>query len=73
MEKKYGTVASLKTRDGYGFIKPDSERKYIDNIFFHISGLVHPQCIEELKIGDRVEYCEVETFKGKKAVDIVVI
>lgn len=68
MGTKTGIIVMLKKNKGYGFIKPEDSEI---NIFFHASGVLSPK-FEELKNSERVEYLDVETPKGKKAIDVVV-
>ena len=68
IETKTGIIVMLKKSKGYGFIRPEDG---VQNIFFHASGVLSPK-FEELKNGERVEYLEAETPKGKKAIDVVV-
>ena len=47
-----GTIKSLRTDRGFGFIAPDSGNQ---DIFFHSSAVEHPT-FDELREGQRVEY-----------------
>jgi CspA family cold shock protein len=47
-----GTIKSLRTDRGFGFIAPDSGGQ---DIFFHSSAVEHPT-FDELREGQRVEY-----------------
>ena len=47
-----GTIKSLRTDRGFGFIAPDNGNQ---DIFFHSSAVEHPT-FDELREGQRVEY-----------------
>ena len=70
METKTGTIVTLKKENGYGFIQSDDVKE--DNVFFHANHVLSPK-FEELVINERVEYLEIESRKGKQAVDIAVM
>ena len=72
MESKHGTIVTMKKEKGYGFIKSDEDEHSKDNLFFHATDVLSP-VFKELKIGDRVEYLEKETEKGKSAYGVAVI
>ena len=72
METKYGTIEVIKKNKGYGFIKPDDAQSREDNIFFHANDVLSSS-YAELKNGERVEYLEKETSKGKAAYDVAVM
>lgn len=63
---KTGVIKSLHNK-GYGFITNSDTGK---DIFFHLSGCVDP-AFEDLTVGTKVEYTEVEGIKGIKAIEIV--
>ena len=70
-EKQTGTVIWFKSKQGYGFIKPDSQ---IDNedIFVHWSA-VQMEGYKQLKTGQKVEYVLKDTPKGVVAVEVKAI
>ena len=70
METKTGSIITMKKENGYGFIKPDTEKE--KNIFFHASGVLNPR-FDELKVNERVEYLEEVGRIGMRAIDIAVI
>ena len=70
METKTGTIVTLKKENGYGFIQSDDVKE--DNVFFHANHVLSPK-FEELVVNERVEYLEIESRKGKQAVDVVVM
>lgn len=63
-----GTIINL-TDKGYGFIKPKNGG---DNIFFHARDLFNVK-INELVVGDPVDFNIVETPKGLAAVNVTLI
>lgn len=72
METKYGTIVTMKKEKGYGFIKPDDGKYSKDNLFFHARDVLSPE-YQGLNLGDRVEYIEKETNKGKIAYGVVAV
>ena len=68
MESKKGIIVVIQAMRGFGFIRGEDEEK----IFFHASGVINPE-FEELKEGNRVEYLEEVTSKGKKAIGVEII
>ncbi|NLZ80395.1 MAG: cold shock domain-containing protein [Clostridiales bacterium] len=68
MKTKKGIIVTIQALRGFGFIRGEDEQK----IFFHASGVINPE-FEELKEGNRVEYLEEDSKKGKRAIGIVVI
>ena len=61
-----GTIKKLITDKGFGFIKGDN-----GDVFFHASSLQNAT-MEELTIGQGVEYDEGESPKGPRAENIQV-
>ncbi len=52
--KNFGTIKSLFTDKGFGFIIPDDKRQ--NDIFFHITRYNGETPFEELEIGTRLSY-----------------
>ena len=63
-----GIIKSLIRKRGFGFIRTKGEKE----VFFHRTDLENAK-FEELKEGDVVKFNIVESYKGAKAVHIVVI
>jgi CspA family cold shock protein len=61
-----GTIAGLKTENGFGFIKVEGMEK---DLFFHANELVNCR-IEDLRAGDKVEFEVADSPKGKNAVKV---
>ncbi len=72
METNQGTIVTMKKEKGYGFIKPDGAESNKDHLFFHASDVLSPE-YQTLQIGERVEYLEKVSKKGKSAYDLVII
>lgn len=62
-----GTIANLNDK-GFGFIKVEGAQK---DLFFHATALMNGTSFNELKVGDKVNYEDVEdTQKGKSAIGV---
>ena len=68
METKYGTIVSIISKKGYGFIRREDGK----DLFFHISGVLGTE-FKNLKVGDKVEFLEAEGPKGLYAFDVAVM
>ena len=55
------------TAKGFGFLKTEVEGA--KDLFFHATALQDVK-FDELKVGDKVEYEEMDSEKGLKAVDV---
>jgi CspA family cold shock protein len=60
-----GTIRTLRTDKGFGFIKDDKGNEY----FFHRSA-VYGEGLEDLREGDSVEFQVGEGPKGPRAEDV---
>ena len=72
IETKTGTIAYLNQAKGYGFISPEGNQDRKGNIFFHCDNLINAG-FKQLKHEDEVEYTEVDSQKGKRAIDIMIM
>ncbi len=61
-----GTIKTLVTDKGFGFITVDGEEK---DLFFHKNELKGVN-FEDLKIGDRVSFEKADSPKGANAVNV---
>lgn len=64
-ERKQGVITNLIKHRKYGFITWNNN----DNIFFHSEGVITPN-FQELKEGMTVEFYEILTPRGFKAIGI---
>lgn len=71
-EVKIGTIVYLNQVKGYGFISPKGNQDRENNMFFHCDNLINAG-FKQLKHEDEVEYTEVDSQKGKRAIDIMVM
>jgi CspA family cold shock protein len=60
-----GSIQTLRTEKGFGFIKDDAGKQY----FFHRSA-VYGEGLENLKEGDGVEFDSGEGPKGPRAENV---
>lgn len=61
-----GTIKSLISDKGFGFITVDGEEK---DLFFHKNEL-KDVTYEELKVGDRVSFEKADSEKGPNATNV---
>ena len=61
-----GTIKTLITGKGFGFITVDGEEK---DLFFHGNELKGVK-YEELKVGDRVSFEKTDSEKGPNATNV---
>ena len=61
-----GTIKSLISDKGFGFITVDGEEK---DLFFHKNEL-KDVTYEELKVGDRVSFEKTDSEKGPNATNV---
>jgi cold shock CspA family protein len=66
MDIKTGTIIALALT-GYGYISQDSKK---DTLFFHAKDVANGR-FDYLRIGEKVEYVEVRTAKGRSAKNII--
>lgn len=71
-EVKIGTIIYLNQVKGYGFISPKGNQDRENNMFFHSNNLINAG-FGQLKHEDEVEYIEINSRKGKRAIDIMVM
>ncbi len=64
-----GTIKTLITGKGFGFITVDGEEK---DLFFHGNEL-KGVTFEELKVGDRVSFEKADSPKGPNATNVTKI
>lgn len=57
-----GTIKTLKTEKGFGFIKPNDGST---DVFFHATGLSKDLSFDDLVVGDAVSY---DTERGDKGI-----
>lgn len=72
LKTKEGTVVYINTAKGYGFISPTENQDRKDNLFFHITNILN-MSIDKIRYGNKVEFFERETEKGKEAYEVVVL
>ena len=70
-EKQTGIVIWFKSKQGYGFIRPDTQMQGED-VFVHWSA-VDMEGYKQLQPGQRVEYILKDTPKGIVAVEVKII
>ncbi len=63
-----GTIQKIQAERGFGFIR-DAEG---GDIFFHRSGLIHPDAFSTLEVGMEVEFEPESSPKGPRAAKISV-
>jgi cold shock CspA family protein len=67
MMRHTGTVTSYNPSRGFGWVTPDDVRA---SVFVHVNDVRGKL---PLRVGDHVEYEQIETPKGLKAIDIVIL
>lgn len=67
MMRSQGTVTSYNSSRGFGWITPDAIRA---SVFVHVND-VRGKLL--LRVDDHVEYAQIETPKGLKAIDVVIL
>jgi CspA family cold shock protein len=60
-----GTIATIRIDKGFGFIKDHEGKSY----FFHQSA-IYGEGLEDLRVGDSVEYDVVDGPKGPRAENV---
>lgn len=61
-ELKTGVISAIFAGRRFGFINPDEDNQ---DLFYHANSLLNYP-IEELSVGDRVAYIEIEAEDGRK-------
>lgn len=65
-----GVISKLIVERGFGFIQPLAGAE----VFFHRTGLqATTRPFEELQVGDHVEFTEIESAKGPRAIEVRVL
>ncbi len=66
MNRETGTIKSLKSEKGFGFIKTGNGTE----LFFHRSAVRGSRSFEQLNEGDTVTFAEGNSPKGPRAEDV---
>ena len=63
-----GVIVGIVHTSGYGFIRCP---KHDADIFFHVTGLIHPETFPALHGGSKVTFTLVEGDRGPRAVNVL--